>query len=225
MLSYLLKPLLRGLFILQVRVLDVPRHRASAKTRRDIIDERPQLTPDDVARTRAISHKGLIVLFKLQKLAPLSPGEPDIAVSTCLAAFSDGNDAWNSPRTQKQASLLAKDYVESGHLPALLASILQNRIKPLFSQSKNPAITQQGRRAIHPIPSNETSHGDLDASSKPWKHRDVYMVTVFQWVLSHLSVTQSFTLPPGSTITNDVAIGFLTAGELATGHPSPAGND
>ena len=194
--------------------------------RRDIIDERPQLTPDDVARTRAISHKGLIVLFMLQKLAPLSPGEPDMAVSTCLAAFSDGNDAWNSPRIQKQASLLAEDYVDSGHLPALLASILQNRIKPLFSQSKNPAITQQGRRAIDPIPNNGTSHSELDASSKPWKHRDVYIVTVFQWVLSHLSVTQSFTLTtPALRFTNNVAIGFLTPGELAPGHPSPAGND
>ena len=223
MLFYLLKPLLRGLFILQVRILDLPGTELPLN-RRDTIDERPQLTPDDVARTRAISHKGLIVLFNLQKLAPLSPGEPDIAVSTCLAAFSDGNDAWNSPRTQKQASLLAEDYVESGHLPALLASILQNRIKPLFSQSKNPAITQQGRRAIDPIPNNETLHSDLDASSKPWKHRNVYIVTVFQWVLSHLSVRIPL-LYPGSTITNNVAIGFLTAGELATSHPSPAGND
>ena len=165
-----------------------------------------------------------MVLFNLHKLAPLSPGEPDIAVLTCLAAFSDGNDVWNSLTTQKQASLLAEDYVESGHLPALLASILQNRIKPLFSKSKNPAITQQGRRAIVPIESNETLHSDLDASSKPWKYHDVYIVTVFQWVLSHLSVRIPL-LYPGSTITDNVAIGFLTAGELATGYPSPTGND
>jgi hypothetical protein len=141
-----------------------------------------------VARCRAIALEGLIILSQLRKSAVLSPEEPDIAVLTSLAAFSDENDTWNEPRAQKQASLLIEDYVKSGHLPALLTSMLETHVKPRFSKSKNPAITQQGRRAIDPVPSNAALHGDLDAGSKPWKYRDVYAVTVFQWVISHLSV-------------------------------------
>lgn len=111
-----------------------------------------------------------------------------MAVVTCLAAFSDENDPWNSPSAQQQASDLIEDYTRSGRLPAMLTSILQERIKPLFSRTRNPAITPQGRKAINLRPSNIAMHTDLDAEVKPWKFRDVYIVTIFRWVLQFLDV-------------------------------------
>ena len=192
--------MLRSHFILQVRFFIY--HAQFFAECRDAIDERPQLTLHDEAKCRAIALEGLILLSHLRELALLSPEEPDIAVLTCLAAFSDANDTWNTPRAQKQASLLIEDYVESGHLPALLTSMLETHVKPRFSKSKNPAITQQGRRAIDPVPSNAALHSDLDAGSKAWKYRDVYVVTVFQWVLSQLSVRNPL-LETTSTITED----------------------
>ena len=132
--------------------------------------------------------KGLILLSHLRRLVPPLQDGPDAAVLTCLAAFNDKNDPWNSPSAQQQASNLIEDYTRSSHLPVMLTSILQERIKPLFSRTGNPAITPQGRKAINPRPSNIAMHSDIDAEVKPWKFRDVYIVTVFRWVLHHLNV-------------------------------------
>ena len=153
-----------------------------------MLEQRIELAPDEIAKAHFVSLKGLAVLSHLQEWAPMSPREPNVAVLTCLASFSNEDDAWNCSKAREQALVLAEDYINSSHLPALLTRILQTRIKPLFSKSTNPAITRQGRKAIDPIPSNATLHSDLDASTKPWKYRDVYIVTAFQWVLNHLSV-------------------------------------
>lgn len=133
--------------------------------------------------------KGLEVLSHLRKLIPPLQDNPDVAVLTCLAAFSDENSPWNSSSAQQQASNLIKDYTRLDRLPAMLTTILQERIKPLFSRTANPAITPQGRKAINPQPSNIAMHSDIDAAVKPWKYRDAYIVTVFQWVLQSLDVS------------------------------------
>ena len=138
-----------------------------------------------------MSLKGLLLLSHLQRLVPPPQDElddPNAAVLTCLAAFSDKNDPWNSPSAQEQASNLIKHYIRSSHLSSMLTSILQKRIKTLFSRMGNPAITPQGRKAINPRPSNITMHSDIDAEIKPWKFRDVYIITVFRWVLQCLDV-------------------------------------
>ena len=132
--------------------------------------------------------KGLEVLSHLRRLVPQLQDGSDTAVLTCLAAFSDENNPWNSSSAQQQASDLVKDFTKSGDLSAMLTSILQERIKPLFSRTGNPAITPQGRKAINPRPSNIAMHTDIDAEVKPWKFRDVYIVTVFRWVLQFLDV-------------------------------------
>lgn len=132
--------------------------------------------------------KGLVLLSRLRRLVPPLQDGTDAAVLTCLAAFSDENDSWNSSSAQQQASDLIEDYTKSGHLSAMITSILQEKIKPLFSRTGNPAITPQGRKAINPRPSNIAMHTDIDATVKPWKFHDVYIVTVFRWVLQFLDV-------------------------------------
>lgn len=159
-----------------------------ADNRRDIVEERPLIAPDIVAKEQALNFQGLLLLSRLPKDVPLDSDDSTVPVFSCLASFSDESDPWTSPKTQELACSLAKEYAVPDHLPALLHGLLQERIKPLFAKSKNPAITQQGRKAIDPLPSNGTAHGDLDTESKPWKYRDVYIVTVFRWILKHLDV-------------------------------------
>ena len=132
--------------------------------------------------------KGLVVLSHLRRLIPPLQDSSGTVVLTCLAAFSDEKDPWNSSSAQQEASSLIGDYTRSAHMSVVLTSILQERIKPLFSRTGNPAITPQGRKAINPRPSNIAMHTDIDAEVKPWKFRDVYIVTVFRWVLQFLDV-------------------------------------
>ena len=139
--------------------------------------------------------KGLVLLSHSRRLVPPLQDNPDAAVLTSLAAFSDEKDPWNSSSAQQQASDLIKDYTRSGDLSAILTSILQERIKPLFSRTENPAITPQGRKAINPRPSNIATHSDIDAEVKSWKFRDVYIVTVFRWVLQFLDVGLNRIMP------------------------------
>lgn len=136
-----------------------------------------------------MSLQGLSILSHLQKLAPFSSNESSIALYTCLASFSDDSDPWTSSKATEEARSLAEDSVVSENIPGVLHALLQERIKPLFARSKNPAVTQQGRKAIDPLPINATVHSDMDVEAKPWKYRDMYIVTVYQWVLKRLDVS------------------------------------
>ena len=135
-----------------------------------------------------MSLSGILLLSRLQDFKPLSEDESVVVILTCLASFTDDNDPWTCPRAQELAHSLSEDYAASRDLSAILTVILQERIKPLFVKTKNSAITQQARKAIDPLPSAAAAHSDLDGENKPWKYRNTYVVTVFQWVLSHLDV-------------------------------------
>lgn len=91
----------------------------------------------------------------------------------------------------EEAQSLAEGSVVRENISGVLHALLEERIKPLFARSKNPAVTQQGRKAIDPLPINATAHSDMDVEAKPWKYRDMYIVTVFQWVLKHLDVSST----------------------------------
>ena len=135
-----------------------------------------------------MSLSGVSLLSQLQEAKPLSADESVVTILTCLASYTDLNDAWTYPKTRDYACALSGIYAASESLSTILTGLLQERVKPLFAKTKNPAITQQGRKAIDPLPISTTAHSDLDDESKPWKYRDVHIVTVFQWVLSRLDV-------------------------------------
>lgn len=135
-----------------------------------------------------MSLSGILLLSRLQEAKPLSADESVVTIFTSLASYTNLNDAWTCPRTRDHACTLSRIYASSENLSTILTGLLQERVKPLFAKTKNPAITQQGRRAIDPLPIPTTAHSDLDDENKPWKYRNAYIVTVFQWVLSHLNV-------------------------------------
>ena len=155
---------------------------------RCITEQKATLTPDEVAKFHAMSLSGMLLLSRLQKIEPLSEDESVMTILTCLASFTDLNDPWTYPKAKDHACSLLEGYAGSGDLSTILTGLLQESVKPLFKKIKNPAITHQGRKAIDPLPSTATAHSDLDGETKPWKYRDAYIVTVFQWVLNHLDV-------------------------------------
>ena len=154
-----------------------------------LVEESPSLTPDAISKEQNLSLLGLELLSHLQ--AKIRP-EQDRSLTTlvtCLAAFSDENDPWSSITCSERASSLIEKIIrDRNHLGSLLQALLEQEIRPRFAKSKSPAITQQGRKAIDPMPDNQAFNVDLEAESKLWKYRDVYMVTVFRWVLLHLDV-------------------------------------
>lgn len=146
--------------------------------------DKAALTPDEVAKFHAMSLYGISLLRRLLKIEPLAEDESVVTILTSLASFTDLSDRWTHPNAGDHAYTLSEDYVAS--VPTILTRLLEERIKPLFSKTKSPAITQQGRKAINPLPIATTAHSDLDGETKPWKYRNAYIVTVFQWALKHL---------------------------------------
>ena len=135
-----------------------------------------------------MSLSGILLLARLQKIKPLSEDDHVVSILTCLASFTDLNDPWTCSEARDYAYSLLADHTASGKLSSAFTRLLHERIKPLFAKTNNPAITQQGRRAIDPLPSSATAHSDLNDDAKPWKYRNAYSVTVFRWVLEHLDV-------------------------------------
>ena len=131
---------------------------------------------------------GILLLARLQHIEPLSSDEHVVTILTSLASFTDLNDPWTCSKARDHAYSLSEAYADSENLPSLITGILQERIKPLFATTNNPAITPQGRSAINPFSSAAVAHSDLAGEAKPWKYDDACSVTVFQWVLKHLDV-------------------------------------
>lgn len=135
-----------------------------------------------------MSLHGLSLLSHLQEIIPLSSQVSRTAVYTCLTSFSEDSDPWVSSEAEDLARSLAEDIVVPEKISEVIYALLQEKIRPLFAKVKNPAVTQQGRKAIDPLRIDTTAHSDMDVETKPWKYRDMYIVTVFQWVLKHLDV-------------------------------------
>lgn len=147
------------------------------------------LTAGDITRLRVLNVVGLQILSRLEKMNTMSSSSPSVTLITCLAAFTDPSDAWSTD----PAALLANDLLKTirpvspGEFQVLLNAILSERVKPLFAKSKNPAITPAGRKAIDPLPGNFT-HIEDEAELYPWRYKDIYILTVLQWIVQNLEV-------------------------------------
>lgn len=143
-------------------------------------------------RLRAMYLTGLRLLSHLQNLLAFEVTDSTAEYIMCLASFTDKRDPWTSPEAFSEANLLLGRYFKviksrpkDSHM--LLTTLLQENIKPLFVASRSKEITEQGRKAVSPLPGAFVS-SDLEATEKPWKFRDVYVVTVVKWVLEQLDV-------------------------------------
>ncbi|PGH02452.1 hypothetical protein GX51_04620 [Blastomyces parvus] len=158
--------------------------------------------PGTYKLARLKSNIGVSVLRLLNLISPIEhlEGEDAIDIIVSLAAFTCRKDPWTTERAFNEASTILQNYESSlgsgrrGELTAIQEDILKKKIKPLFSKTKTPAVTAGGRKNVHPLPQPRFDPSILDPESKPWKLRDVYMITVLSWVIGRYSPSDKLAL-------------------------------
>ena len=157
-------------------------------------DPPPLLSNKQTLQWRALSTVGIRILLHLNRLDSLSKsGDPPIELITSLAAYTNAYDPWTTPDANNDTEKILGSLigsVDDASKAKVFNGVLADSIKPLFAKSKNPAVTEQGRKVIHPLP-QPLDMSDMETSSKPWKFRDIYIVTVYRWVLTRLTVSHS----------------------------------
>ena len=135
---------------------------------------------------------GLRLLSHMENLLAIEDDDKAVELLLCLVSFTDQRDPWTSQEAFAQANLLLDHHIDAvkatpKKFDTLLIRLLQEKIKPVFAKSKSREITKQGQKAISPLPGPFVP-SDSEATNKPWKFRDMYIVTVFKWVLERLDV-------------------------------------
>ena len=140
----------------------------------------------------AIYVVGIRLLSHLRRIGDAHGNEATPELITCLSSFTHVEDPWTNQASQTEASDLLVHYKRTftskteESLP-LLTKLLTDIVKPAFTKSKNSAITPAGRKAISTLPPRIEASID-ESKLKPWKYDQVYIVTVFDWVLKQLDV-------------------------------------
>lgn len=104
-------------------------------------------------------------------------------------AYTNVDDPWTSKDLEEKAGELLNRHQEQLLTPDFIVDhVLAGFIRPLFSSSRAPIITPQGRKAISAGSTSLHQANNLDSSSKAWKSRDVHAVAVFEWAVGHMDV-------------------------------------
>ena len=114
-----------------------------------------------------------------------------VAFLTCVSSFTDLSDPWTCEYSQKAALKLLESFLstrDSNAWSNALSMLLRQRIKPSFSKIRSPAITEQARKAIDPLPMDSSASGKLEDTAMPWKYRDPSLVTVLGWIIGSLGL-------------------------------------
>lgn len=154
--------------------------------------------PDIVqSQTESQSRSALALelLLALNKtLANTPKPSPDVVADVLLAGacFKNKANPWTTSDSHETASKLIDTWTQTTRQnntfwPAI-DIILKERIRPLFANTRNPAITSAGRKNFHPQTLPRFGSNGLDESAKPWKTTDVYVASVLSWILSQYNV-------------------------------------
>ncbi|KAL4988339.1 hypothetical protein BDW68DRAFT_187245 [Aspergillus falconensis] len=142
--------------------------------------------------SRQRSTLAVSVISRLNALLPFEQSECVSSVVIALASFSSETSAWNTWEASTASIAMLRDFVERAEPSSFwmtVESILKSRVRPLFAKTKNPAITESGRKNFHPIPLPRFDLSILDPETKPWKMHDAYITTVFAWIVSQYRIT------------------------------------
>lgn len=113
---------------------------------------------------------------------------PDIILAA--ACFASKKDPWTTENSHDEASMYL-DVTLQGEKWDIIARLLKEKIRPLFTKAKNPAITNEGRKNFHPVPLSRFDGSILDDELKPWKVRDIYATSVLSWIISQYKVSSN----------------------------------
>ncbi|KAL8764706.1 MAG: hypothetical protein Q9209_007917 [Squamulea sp. 1 TL-2023] len=183
-------------------------------------ETKPVFSPEDLARIRFMKATGLHLLSRLQELQVPRPDSLAAHIA-CLAAYTDLQDTWTNEEAHDLAQSMLSKHVESiqgdpKKFGNPIADLLLDHVKPLFLKSKPSILTDQGRKAMAPLPGNAVP-SDLESGNKPWKFQSPHIITIFQWVLQQLDIAMveehwPLIIPPLLTILDDVSIPYKIRG-------------
>ncbi|PGH23721.1 hypothetical protein AJ80_02149 [Polytolypa hystricis UAMH7299] len=195
--------------------------------------EEVQLADDDEKKAllskftvaRLKSTVGTSVLHRLSSLLPITQLEESEGIIVASAAFTCENDPWTTQAAFESASSVLSTYKaflhsKNGGLADLLTAILKDTVKPIFSRTKTPAITAAGRKNVLPVPQPKFDPSMFDAETKPWKTREVYVVTVLEWIIRQyqpsdqvlLEMHFPFLIPPILSLIDDSSLPYKALG-------------
>lgn len=110
---------------------------------------------------------------------------PDVILA--MASFTSMEDPWTTEDSENEAAMHLNVQLQYDKWHAI-EQVLKEKIRPLFTKTKNPAITSEGRKNLHPVPPTRFDGSALDDSTKPWKNTDIYATRVLSWVISQYEV-------------------------------------
>ena len=148
---------------------------------------------EEIARWRLQAVAGIRLLAHLHQIIPALRCPVSLDLLACLASFTDSRDPWTRLEACEAATGLLNDHLsqlaasDSQTLSPILINLLETCVKPLFSKTKTSLLTDQSRKALYPLPS-PLEGSAAETELKPWKFHDVYILTVFRWILNHLDV-------------------------------------
>lgn len=129
-------------------------------------------------------------------------GTPDVILA--MASFTSEQDPWTTENSVNEASMHLETTLQWGKW-TMIERVLKQKIRPLFTKAKNPAITSEGRKNLHPVPPSRFDGSALDDSTKPWKNTDIYATSVLSWIVSQYEVGAN-DMQPGASHTNFIAV-------------------
>ncbi|KAJ5098096.1 hypothetical protein N7532_005097 [Penicillium argentinense] len=143
-----------------------------------------------------------------------SPG-----VIATMASFTSKEDPWITQTSMDSAETHINVSCQSGIWP-IIERVLREEIRPLFTKTRNPAITSEGRKNLHPMPSAPFDGSKIDDSTKPWKNTDIYATSVLSWAISqyqptdkaHLEAHFPLLVPAILSLIDDSSITFKAKG-------------
>ncbi|KAL8850638.1 MAG: hypothetical protein Q9221_004424 [Calogaya cf. arnoldii] len=181
----------------------------------------PVKSPEDIVKFCSMKVIGLRILSHLQDHQG-SKSDSSAALVACLATFTNLEDPWTKEDAYELAqSMLSKRLkrvkaAAPNQFDSLIRKLLLDHVKPLFLKSKPSVLTDQGRKAIAPLPGT-AAPSDFESGSKPWKFQSPHIITIFQWTLGQLDAALvekhwPLIIPPLLTILDDVSITLKVRG-------------
>ncbi|CAI7648714.1 unnamed protein product [Penicillium pancosmium] len=152
-------------------------------------DENPEITEEDKnsqeeSRLKSELAAQFITLMGAKAVSTLDnnsvASSPDVIVA--MASFTSEKDPWTTNASNNCAEIHLNMACQNDLWP-IIERVLREKIRPLFTKTKNPAITSEGRKNLHPVARTRFDGGALDDSTKPWKTTDVYAPAVLSWIV------------------------------------------
>lgn len=127
----------------------------------------------------------------LAEKATLGPSDRSVASSPdvilAMATFASEQGPWTTEDSESESSMHLNVTLQSDKW-TVIERVLKEKLRPLFTKSKNPAITSEGRKNFQPVPPTRFDGSALDGSTKPWKDTDIYATSVLSWIIAQYEV-------------------------------------